>query len=133
MGGHRFFTKVTLVDQMWKEVLGDDFITRPRASRIYYRGKFFQYPLEPINALFGLGIFEAIRCGLSYVKAQVFKTRPEDDFQTWVQTALANGSSRSSSRLTPRKSGVCRATRSRPSGPPSGSRIFPCSPWFGTR
>src|SRR5436305_6595438 len=56
MGGHRFFTKVSLVDQMWKDVLGDDFITRPRASRIYYRGKYFQYLLEPMNALFGLGI-----------------------------------------------------------------------------
>jgi protoporphyrinogen oxidase len=84
MGGHRFFTKVTLVGQMWKEVLGGDFITRPRASRIFYRRKFFQYPLEPMNALFGLGIFEAIRCGLSYTKAQIFKTRPEEDFETWV-------------------------------------------------
>src|SRR5947209_92477 len=84
MGGHRFFTKVTLVDEMWKEVLGDDFITRPRASRIYYRGKYFQYPLEPMNALFGLGIFEAVRCGLSYVKAQCIKMKPEEDFETWV-------------------------------------------------
>lgn len=84
MGGHRFFTKVTLVEQMWKEVLADDFITRPRASRIYYRRKFFHYPLEPINALFGLGIVEAIRCGLSYVKAQCIKAKPEDDFETWV-------------------------------------------------
>jgi protoporphyrinogen oxidase len=84
MGGHRFFTKVSLVDRMWKEVLGDDFITRPRASRIYYRHKFFQYPLEPMNALFGLGLFEALRCGLSYARAQVIKTRPEDDFETWV-------------------------------------------------
>ncbi len=84
MGGHRFFTKVTLVEQMWKEVLGADFITRPRVSRIYYRRKFFQYPLEPMNALFGLGIVESIRCGLSYVKAQCIKSRPEEDFETWV-------------------------------------------------
>jgi protoporphyrinogen oxidase len=84
MGGHRFFTKVTLVDDMWKEVLGDDFITRPRSSRIYYRRKFFQYPLEPMNALTGLGIVEAVRCGLSYLRAQIFKTRPEEDFETWV-------------------------------------------------
>ncbi|MBV9742573.1 MAG: NAD(P)/FAD-dependent oxidoreductase [Acidobacteriia bacterium] len=84
MGGHRFFTKVTLVERIWKEVLGDDFITRPRASRIYYRKKFFQYPLEPKNALMGLGIVEAVRCGLSYAWAQVFKTRPEDNFETWI-------------------------------------------------
>jgi protoporphyrinogen oxidase len=84
IGGHRFFTKVTLVEQMWKEVLGDDLITRPRASRIYYRRKFFQYPLEPMNALFGLGILEAARCGLSYTWSQFFKARPEEDFETWV-------------------------------------------------
>ncbi|HJT88018.1 MAG TPA: FAD-dependent oxidoreductase, partial [Bryobacteraceae bacterium] len=84
MGGHRFFTKVTLVEQIWKEVLGGDFITRPRASRIYYRRKFFHYPLEPMNALFGLGILEAVRCGLSYTRAQLFKDLPEDDFETWV-------------------------------------------------
>lgn len=84
MGGHRFFTKVTMVENMWKEVLRDDLITRPRSSRIYYRRKFFQYPLEPMNALFGLGVWEATRCGLSYLYAQCFKTRPEDDFETWV-------------------------------------------------
>lgn len=84
MGGHRFFTKVTVVDRMWKEVLGDDFITRPRRSRIYYRRKFFQYPLEPMNALAGLGVAESVRCGLSYLKAQCFQSRPEEDFETWV-------------------------------------------------
>jgi protoporphyrinogen oxidase len=84
MGGHRFFTKVTLVEQIWKEVLGGDFITRPRSSRIYYRNKFFQYPLEPMNALLGLGILESLRCGLSYTAAQMFKRKPEEDFETWV-------------------------------------------------
>lgn len=84
MGGHRFFTKVALVEQIWKDVLGKDFITRPRASRIYYRRKFFQYPLEPMNALTGLGIAEALRCGLSYAWAQVFRSVPEDDLETWV-------------------------------------------------
>ena len=84
MGGHRFFTKVSAVQQMWEEVLGDDFIRRPRMSRIFYNSKFFQYPLEPMNALTGLGIFEAVRCGLSYVKAQVFPQRPETNFENWV-------------------------------------------------
>ncbi len=90
MGGHRFFTKVSLVEQMWKEVLADDFITRPRSSRIYYRRKFFQYPLEPMNALTGLGIVEAMRCGFSYLKAQLFKKKPENDFQTWVSNRFGS-------------------------------------------
>src|SRR5215472_9236273 len=62
IGGHRFFTKVALVGRMWKEVLGDDFIKRPRLSRIYYKSRFFSYPLEPMNALRNLGLVEAIRC-----------------------------------------------------------------------
>src|SRR5687768_1217746 len=44
MGGHRFFTKVPEVEQIWKTVLGDDFLRRPRLSRIYYEGTFFHYP-----------------------------------------------------------------------------------------
>jgi protoporphyrinogen oxidase len=84
IGGHRFFTKVTLVEQMWKEVLAGDFIRRPRLSRIYYRGKFYYYPLRAFNALFNLGIFETIRCVASYGRARLFPQKPEDDFATWV-------------------------------------------------
>ncbi len=84
IGGHRFFTKVSLVEQMWHEVLGDDFLKRPRLSRIYYKSKFFQYPLEPMNALFGLGIFESLRCGFSYVLARLLPEKPEDNFEAWV-------------------------------------------------
>lgn len=84
IGGHRFFTKVGLVEKMWHEVLGGDFISRPRLSRIFYKRKFFSYPLEPRNALFGLGIFEAIHCGLSYLWAQLFPQKPEDNFETWI-------------------------------------------------
>jgi protoporphyrinogen oxidase len=84
MGGHRFFTKVTLVEEMWKEVLGSDFLTRPRLSRIYYKSKFFYYPLQPANALFGLGLLEAVRCGCSYVAASLFPRKPEDNLETWV-------------------------------------------------
>ena len=57
LGGHRFFTKVPEVEAFWHEVLPDeDFLTRPRMSRILYRGKLFDYPLKPLNALFGLGV-----------------------------------------------------------------------------
>jgi protoporphyrinogen oxidase len=84
IGGHRFFTKVGLVDRMWHEILGNEFLSRPRMSRIFYRGKFFNYPLEARNALFGLGIVECVRCVLSYLWAQVNPAKPEDDFATWV-------------------------------------------------
>jgi protoporphyrinogen oxidase len=84
IGGHRFFTKVGAVEEMWREVLGEEFLTRPRLSRIFYRRKFFRYPLEPLNALFGLGIFESLRCGASYLWARMAPVRPEDSFEAWV-------------------------------------------------
>src|SRR5216684_6607441 len=51
IGGHRFFTKIGEVEKFWHELLGAEFITRPRISRIFYQGKFFNYPLKPMNAL----------------------------------------------------------------------------------
>jgi protoporphyrinogen oxidase len=84
IGGHRFYTKVALVDRMWREILGECFLTRPRLSRIFYKRKFFHYPLEPWNALFGLGVWESILCGLSYAKSHLFPVKPEADFATWV-------------------------------------------------
>ncbi len=84
IGGHRFFTKVPAVQALWEEVLGDDFLERPRLSRIYYNDKFFDYPLKPLNALRGLGPIEAARVGLSYLWAQVAPHPTEDNFEEWV-------------------------------------------------
>src|SRR4051794_26532195 len=72
IGGHRFFTKVPEVESLWHEILPDeDFLLRPRMSRIFYGGKLYDYPLKAMNALRGLGPLEAIRCMASYVLAQV--------------------------------------------------------------
>ena len=84
IGGHRFYTKVSLVRKIWSEVLGEDLLTRKRLSRIYYKSRFFQYPLEPFDAFRGLGVIEAFRCGFSFVRSRMFPTLPEDDFATWV-------------------------------------------------
>jgi len=84
LGGHRFFTKVTMVERMWQEVLGDDLLTRQRLSRIYYNSKFFLYPLDPKNALLGLGLWESARCGMSYLRSQLLPEKPEATFETWV-------------------------------------------------
>jgi len=84
IGGHRFFTKVPAVQELWEEVLGDDFLERPRLSRIYYNDKFFDYPLKPLNALRGLGPIEAGRVGLSYLWAQVAPHPTENNFEEWV-------------------------------------------------
>lgn len=84
IGGHRFFTKVREVQRMWEEVLGGDFLRRPRLSRIYYRERFFQYPVEPLDALVGLGPAEAVRSGLSYLKARAFPPAREDSLADWL-------------------------------------------------
>jgi protoporphyrinogen oxidase len=84
IGGHRFFTKVRDVENMWKEVLGGDFITVPRLSRIYYREKFYDYPLKLFNALSNIGPYESLRILLSYFKWQVRPSKKEDSFEEWV-------------------------------------------------
>lgn len=84
IGGHRFFTKVPEVEAMWREVMGDDFIRVPRQSRIYYRGKFYDYPLKIFNALGNIGAYEAARIMLSYLKWQVRPSKVEDTFEQWV-------------------------------------------------
>ena len=84
MGGHRFFTKAPEVKRMWREVLGDEFLRRPRLSRIYYKGRFFFYPLKPLNALIGLGFLESLRIVLSYIKWQILPYSREETFEQWV-------------------------------------------------
>jgi protoporphyrinogen oxidase len=84
MGGHRFFTKSAEVRKMWHEVLGDEFLHRPRLSRIYFKKKFFQYPLKPFSTLVGLGCVESLLILLSYLRWQLFPYKREDTFEQWV-------------------------------------------------
>lgn len=84
IGGHRFYTKVEAVQQLWQEVLGNDFIKVPRLSRIFYRGKFFNYPIGAFNTLFNLGIIESTLIILSYLKVRIWPLREEKTFEQWV-------------------------------------------------
>jgi protoporphyrinogen oxidase len=85
IGGHRFFTKVGEVDQVWHELLTpDEFMVRPRLSRIFYKGKFFDYPLKASNALGNLGIIEAFRCVLSYLWVRIHPPKDTTTFEGWV-------------------------------------------------
>jgi protoporphyrinogen oxidase len=84
IGGHRFFSKSAEVTALWHELLPDDFIERPRSSRIFYRGKFFRYPLDGIEALKKLGILESARCVLSYLFARIKPNRNPSTFHEWV-------------------------------------------------
>jgi protoporphyrinogen oxidase/nucleoside-diphosphate-sugar epimerase len=84
IGGHRFFTKVKEVEALWHEVGGADFILRPRQSRIFYRGKYYDYPLKIFNALSNMGPVEAMQIMLSYFKWRVSPHREEENFEQWV-------------------------------------------------
>ncbi len=84
IGGHRFFTKVKQVEALWKEVLPEEFLRRPRMSRIYYQDKYFDYPLKLFNALSNMGIYESSRIMLSYMKWKVYPHDDEGNFEQWV-------------------------------------------------
>ena len=84
IGGHRFFTKIQAVDRMWRDVLGDDFLRRKRLSRIYYRSRFFRYPVEPIDAMLGLGVFEAAFCLGSYLRARLSPPKTQKNLEDWL-------------------------------------------------
>ena len=84
IGGHRFFSKSDEVTRWWRERLPDDFIQVRRLSRIFYRRRFFDYPLRPWNALRNLGPLTSAACVLSYAWARVFPRRPERSLEDWV-------------------------------------------------
>ena len=85
IGGHRFFTKVREVEALWKEILPPgEFLVRPRMSRIYYNGKFYDYPLKASNALKNLGVVEAFRCVMSYVWARINPPKDQTTLEGWI-------------------------------------------------
>jgi protoporphyrinogen oxidase len=85
IGGHRFFSKSKEVCDLWLEILPDDFITRPRLSRIYYSGKYYSYPLKAFEALWNLGIFRSVKCVLSYMYAKATPIKNPKTFHQWVR------------------------------------------------
>jgi protoporphyrinogen oxidase len=84
IGGHRFFSKNQEIEDLWTEILGDELLTRDRASRIYYRGRYFDYPLRATNALWNLGPLETALCLASYVRARLRPVRDPRTFEDWV-------------------------------------------------
>lgn len=84
IGGHRFFSKSQQVEDFWTEILPEDMLDRPRSSRIYYRNRFFSYPLKAFEALFKLGVLESTLCMLSYAKARLFPIKNPKSFEDWV-------------------------------------------------
>src|SRR6188472_1363975 len=84
LGGHRFFTKSKEVDDLWHEVMKEEFLKRPRMSRIYWNGKFLAYPLEGMDVIKKLGPIELVRSGLSYLWAKMKPKGSEENVEQWV-------------------------------------------------
>jgi protoporphyrinogen oxidase len=84
IGGHRFFTKVPAVVELWRSMLGANFVRRPRLSRIFFNGRFFDYPLKPLNALSNLGVLRSLAILASYAWIKLRPISPEVSFEDWV-------------------------------------------------
>jgi protoporphyrinogen oxidase len=85
IGGHRFFTKVQVVEDLWHEILPEeDFLQRPRMSRMFYKGKYYDYPLKPLNAFVNLGPIEALFCMLSYAWARIRPPKDQRFLEGWI-------------------------------------------------
>jgi len=85
LGPHRFFSSDPRVNQLWLEIVGNNYEMVNRLTRIYYKGKFYNYPLKPFNALKNLGVAEAALCMLSYFYQKFTPEKPDGSFETWVQ------------------------------------------------
>ena len=85
IGGHRFFSKNEEIEETWTEILGDELLTRGRLSRIFYRGRFFAYPLKAFNALWNLGPIETVRCLTSYAYARLRPIKNPRSLEDWVR------------------------------------------------
>src|SRR6202049_3924836 len=84
IGGHRFFSRSKEVIDLWNEILPQDFIERPRLSRIFYDGKYYSYPLKAFEALNNLGYIESGLCVLSYFHKRAFPNEQTNTFHEWV-------------------------------------------------
>jgi protoporphyrinogen oxidase len=85
IGGHRFFTKVSQVEALWHEILPDeDFLLRPRMSRILYQGKLYDYPLKAMNALRNLGVGQALMAVGSYARSRISPPKDQTNYEGWL-------------------------------------------------
>lgn len=85
IGGHRFFTKVPEVEAFWHEMLPDeDFLLRPRMSRIFYEGDYYDYPLKFSNVLRNLGVVESLLSLLSYLWVRIHPPKDQTTLEGWV-------------------------------------------------
>lgn len=84
LGPHRFFSFDQKVNSLWLEIAGDNYTEVSRLTRIYYRGKFFHYPLKAFNAIFQLGFFRSFIAIGSYFLQKIAPSKDNSTFEGWV-------------------------------------------------
>ncbi|QQR49641.1 NAD(P)/FAD-dependent oxidoreductase [bacterium] len=84
IGPHHFITSSEKIEKWWKDLMQGDFLEHKRFTRIYYNNHFFNYPLEPLNVLEGLSLWECFICMLSYIRYRLFPIKKVKSFQDWV-------------------------------------------------
>lgn len=84
IGGHRFFSKNAEILELWRHVMGNDMLHVERKSKIYYRKRFFNYPLSFFNVFKNLGLWESFRCVLSFIANKYFSKRDESTLEGWI-------------------------------------------------
>ena len=90
IGGHRFFSKSQEIEDLWTEILGAEMLTCARLSRIFYQGKYFDYPLKAGNALRNMGPVETIRCMASYAWARIHPVKDPKNLEDWVSNQFGH-------------------------------------------
>lgn len=87
LGPHRFFSSDPRVNKLWLELVGDDYEMVNRLTRIFYKKRFFYYPIKPLNAFANLGFTEAVNCAFSFARQIVSAEKTsdaEETFESWV-------------------------------------------------
>lgn len=84
IGGHRFLTNIQEIDDIWRNAMKNDFLLVNRLSRIYYHGRYFNYPLTFMNTFTNLGFLESSYCVLSYLRGKIFNPWNDETFEGWI-------------------------------------------------
>ena len=86
LGPHRFFSSDPVVNKYWHSHIREDFEFINRITRIYYKGKFYNYPLRAWNAFSNLGIIDSVVAFFSFLKVSIFKLKQDGSLETWVSS-----------------------------------------------
>lgn len=67
LGGHRWFTKNEHLNDWFRNLMKGEIVMVERISRIYYDGKYFQYPVEIMDVVKNAGVVTIIKAGFTYL------------------------------------------------------------------